>query len=73
MMRLRELIIRRKEKWEDKEEKLAGIVRFVDDASNEVKVILNERVSVRVLDLCAREIAEAGLDLAASLQRQAEE
>jgi hypothetical protein len=64
---LRELVIRRKDAWEDKTRPLVGFVRMEDNANNEIKINLSEAAANRIVAICADGIVEVSQEVAAML------
>lgn len=66
-MFLKQLAIRRKETWEDKSRPLVGTVWFENIDGNEVKINIDEATSVKIVELCAQGIVNAGREVAGAL------
>lgn len=63
-MRLMSLNIRRKSKWEDKEEHLTGTVEFEKEGQVKVSINVSEAAATKIVELCADGIIDAGHELA---------
>lgn len=66
-MFLKQLAVRRKESWEDKNRPLVGSVWFEGPAGEEVKINLDEGTSAKIVELCAEGIVNAGKEVANTL------
>ena len=62
-MFLKQLAIRRKDSWEDKNRPLVGSVWFENTDGNEVKINIDEATSIRIVNLCAVGIISAASEL----------
>jgi hypothetical protein len=66
---LRELVIRRKDAWEDKARPLVGYIRIENNAGNEIKLNLSEDAANRIVEMCADGIVEASKEVAQMLRQ----
>jgi hypothetical protein len=64
-MRLTQLHIRRKSKYEDPNESLTGEVTFTNEKNKiETKINISNAAAIRIVELCAEGIVDAGHELA---------
>lgn len=66
-MRLKNLVIRRKEMWEDKNQPLTGTILFEGKDGSEIKINVSESLSVRIVELCAAGVVEAAEEVSTLL------
>jgi len=69
-MILKELRIRRAESYMDENEALQGSIKFKGQYGS-TEITLNERLSQRIVDLCAEELAESARELADNMRADA--
>jgi hypothetical protein len=67
-MHLKELVLRRKESWEDKARPLVGYLRVESNDGNEVKINVGEAAAQKIVALCADGIIEASREVALMLK-----
>lgn len=64
-MRLKQLMILRKDRWSDPKEGLYGTITFEDEKTkNEVKINIDEQASTEIVAMCAGSIIRASNDVA---------
>lgn len=62
-MKLKQLQIRRKDKWEDANRSLIGSIWFESTTGEEIKILIDEATSSKIVEMCAQGIANAASDL----------
>lgn len=68
-MLLRELAIRRKDAWEDKNRPLIGHLRVENATGDEIKISLSEEAAARIVEVCAKDIVEVSRQVATMLAK----
>jgi hypothetical protein len=68
-MRLKQLAIRRKEAYEDKNRPLTGTVLFEGADGAEIKINVSESTSNRIVELCAEGVVDAATELSQLMVR----